>query len=467
MNVADGEPKRCRAHGGRAFRDCLHKTTDEVEDDESGGDREQEDAGHAMIVGKQHGEGAEDSECGPRAQEIGPARPGGPVEAQLPEEGGCGHVSGAAERRERKGEGDQEPENGRLKKRCRIKGCLAGDWQNGGQGACRKEGDRCTDHEPDQDARRGDQHHLDQIDENDEAGGGADAFERGDDAALAVDEGAHGIGHAHAADNQGCQTDECQELREALDVVGQRGGCVVARAHGPARIGEIGLGCLGNLSGGLIAIEPDAVGIFDNAAGADEAGSFKPVHRDHQPWRKSESLRQRVGFVGDLGAQFELRAPHRDAVADLYTEALEEDGGCDRAVDSVGFGQRCLRRNVGRQAECAIKRIGTVERAQFDERLVALVGGARHRAHAHAFGHISEGFYEFALAAFGGLADRLEADVAAEDRPAFGADRFRHHLRDGIHARDRHGAQKHTGEEDVETRKSATHFAQRQSHSEG
>ena len=235
----------------------------------------------------------------------------------MPEKRGGGNVAGTAQRGQREGEGNQQAEDGRLGEGGGIDGRLSGHWQDRRERARGKERNGRAEDEAGENARGSDQHDLDQVDENDEARGRADTFERSDDTALAVDEGAYGIGDADAADDQRGQADERQELRKTLDVVRQRRRGIVAGAHRPAGLGEFRLCAVGHRSRRRAAVEADTVGVFDDTAGPDQTGGFQRRHRDHQTGRKAESFRQGVGLVGDLSAQFEFGAPYRNAVADL------------------------------------------------------------------------------------------------------------------------------------------------------
>ena len=81
-------------------------------------------------------------------------------------------------------------------------------------------------------------HHLRQVERHHLAARRAEALQGGDGGALAVDEAAHRIGDADAADEQRRQPDEGEELREALDVPGKARIGIDARADAPARLGE-------------------------------------------------------------------------------------------------------------------------------------------------------------------------------------------------------------------------------------
>src|SRR5690606_10080198 len=87
---------------------------------------------------------------------------------------------------------------------------------------------------------RSQQDDLHQIDSEDNIAAGADAFEGGDHAALAVEIGAHGVGDADASDHKSRQSHQCEELSETPDVALQARRSVEARTHAPASLRKVG-----------------------------------------------------------------------------------------------------------------------------------------------------------------------------------------------------------------------------------
>lgn len=113
-----------------------------------------------------------------------------------------------------------------------------------------------------------------------EARGRAERLEGGDHAALAIEIGAHRIGDADTADDQCCQADQRQELREAFDIGAQRWRGIGAGANVPACIGEIS-GSLppdvGNCCIRRTIRQGNLVDMIDKTTGLDEAGSTKAI----------------------------------------------------------------------------------------------------------------------------------------------------------------------------------------------
>ena len=106
----------------------------------------------------------------------------------------------------------------------------------------------------------------------------AEALQGGDGGALAIDEAAHRIGHADAADQQRGQADQGQELGEALDVALAKRGSALTRVRisKPAS-GKRVLGLRRDLRQAVVgrhapaaAMQP--VGPAHQAARLDEAG---------------------------------------------------------------------------------------------------------------------------------------------------------------------------------------------------
>ena len=87
-----------------------------------------------------------------------------------------------------------------------------------GERACRQQRHQRGKDETQRNAAKGQHENLHEIDGENETARRAKALEGGNDTALGVQPGSNRIGHAHAADHQGGQADESQELGKALDV---------------------------------------------------------------------------------------------------------------------------------------------------------------------------------------------------------------------------------------------------------
>ena len=419
MDVADGEPQRGRSHARTAAGDGLHKPADAAQHQKREGGRADEDGGDEAIAREDNGEGGEKRRNGAGGQDVGQARQALAFEAQLPEQRRGGNVTGAAEGQ--KGEGQRHHE---AEERCgaecgRIYAPLRRNRQDRRERRTGREGHERAEYEADADAHRGDHEDLHQIDGEDEAARGAEALEGGDDAALAVEIGAHGIGDTDAADHQRGQADQRQELREALDVCGERRRGVGARAYAPAGLRESGGRLFPDSGDGSLAgagRQLHLVAELDQAARLDEAGGAQAVHRYQQAGREAEAVGGGIRLGDDARPQFEGGAADADAVSQRHAEPVEQQLRRRRAEDAVRFGEQFRRGQRRVDLQRAIERIGLVDRLGFDERLVGAVLQPRHGAHGGADGDRSQTVEEGALFRFCLALVELEADVAAEQR---------------------------------------------------
>ena len=243
MDVADRQPERGRAHARALARQPLHRQRRR----RAARGRQTTVAptkidGDAAVAGRPDGERAPararcraPSRHRPGAASRGPRNPFRGT-ARSPARRGRGRAAGCA-----KASVTSTPNSAASASAAGIDAGFGRHRDDRLQRRARRERHQRAEHQADDDAEAGDQHDLDQIDGEDEAAGGAEALEGGDDAALAVEIGAHGIGDADAADDQRGQADQRQELREALDIGRQRGRGVAARAHVPAGLGKSAL----------------------------------------------------------------------------------------------------------------------------------------------------------------------------------------------------------------------------------
>ena len=160
----------------------------------------------------------------------------------------------------------------------------------------------------------GDQHDLGEVERHHLAARRAEALQGGDGRALAVDEAAHRIGDADAADQQRGQADEGQELREALDVAG-KARIGVERASGcpsrpPAAAGSASAAICGPAPASVDSVrrQDEAVGPAHEAAGLDEAGGPQGLLRDEEPRPEADAVGDLVGLGDEARPQFDRRA---------------------------------------------------------------------------------------------------------------------------------------------------------------
>ena len=192
----------------------------------------------------------------------------------------------------------------------------------------RQERQRHAGGEPDDDAHQPQRQHLDQVHGDHEAAAGAEAFQRRDGLALAVDEAAHGIGDADAAHHQRGQADQRQELGEAADVAVELRRGVEARARPPAGVGE---GGLRRRHRGLQArIRPaaarqrHAVAPADQAARLDQPAGAQALLRHHEPRTELEPAGDLVGLARQHRADLVVAVAHPHPLADRDAQPVDQ-----------------------------------------------------------------------------------------------------------------------------------------------
>ena len=281
----------------------------------------------------------------------------------------------------------------------------------------RERQDRADD-EPDRGADRGEQHHLGQVDREDAAAGRAQRFQRRDRVAAAVEIVLHGVGDADAADEQRGEANQREVLREALDVAAERGRRVGARAHLPAGVGQLLLGCRDDcIRDAVIGIrrgKPQAVVPAHQAAGLDQAGRAQRRLADEQARAEADAAGELVGFAFQDCAKLDRGGADRHPRAALQIEPREQRRIDGRAECAVALGQRAGERACRVERDIAIERIGAVHRLELDQRGLP-IGGARHRPHRGGDRDAAVVIEEFALGRACLARHQRERRIAAEN----------------------------------------------------
>ncbi len=186
---------------------------------------------------------------------------------------------GASERPQRKEQRHQEAIGHGGEDAARGHRELGLDRQGVAEEGRQRHGNEKAERDADDDADAGDQQHLQQVDAEDDAAGGADALEGGDDLAPAVDVGGDRVGDADAADQQRREPDQRQELAQPLQRARDLRRGIAPVAHREAALGQGLLDALAK--GDEIAVgsprgpvELERVAPADQAARLDEAGAF-------------------------------------------------------------------------------------------------------------------------------------------------------------------------------------------------
>ena len=229
---------------------------------------------------------------------------------------------------------------------------------------------------------------CDEIDREDLPAGRAEALQRRDRGALAVDEAAHRIGDADAADDQRRQADQGQELREPLDVAGKRGSALTReRISQPAS----GRPCCASAASASSAASSDAsrgqrepVGPAHQAAGLQQAGRAQgrparpgsaarsrcrsrscPARR--RGWRGARRSRRRADPVADLEVEPRAAAPGRRRRRTRRSRWRE-----DRPAGSAGSVTRSPTVGIGGVDRLELDQAGALSPASAMARMVAI-----------------------------------------------------------------------------------------------
>jgi hypothetical protein len=169
------------------------------------------------------------------------ARPGPRRRDQRPEKRRRRNIPRPRDRPEREREGDEDAIDRREAESRGIDATRDTDAERARHEGRGDQRDRCADRKPECDPERRHGHHLDEIGGEDEPAGRADAFQRRDGRDPAFYEAAHGVGDPDAADQKGCQADEREEHRDAIDPALKARRRVGDRPDPPARRRKPGL----------------------------------------------------------------------------------------------------------------------------------------------------------------------------------------------------------------------------------
>lgn len=243
----------------------------------------------------------------------------------------------------------------------------------------------------DHDAEACEHHRLDHVDVEDEPAGGTEAFERGDDVALLRHVALDRVADADAAEQQGRQPDEIDELGEALRVAPERGGRIgpVAdrkpalgkrRLHGFARLFEV-LPVRARIVRQFHPVDPT-----DETAGLHEARLVQRLSR-HQDFRPvGQAVGQPVGLLAQRAADRGGGLADLQRIADFEPQALEQDGLHQYGALFAPGGTQTLGCN---HVDLSVERIDRIHGLDLDERALAVLA-PRHGTEACGPGHFAE-----------------------------------------------------------------------------
>ncbi|MNV33321.1 hypothetical protein D3C71_1246860 [compost metagenome] len=219
-----------------ALGDGLYARSHQSQHHEGKSDGRKEDRGDEAVFRRKDGEGGKRRQQQTGCGQIGPGWPASFFETLLAEKRGCRNLTRLAKGNDGEGERGQEAEQGGETESAGVKGELFRYRQYAFQKPHGDEWRDGADHKADDDADGGNEGDLEEIGHGDHGGRCAQAFQRGDRGAFGIQKRADGICDADTADDEGGEAYQRQELREAVDVFGERGCRPVAGADGPASV---------------------------------------------------------------------------------------------------------------------------------------------------------------------------------------------------------------------------------------
>ena len=436
-------------------------TAQHDEYDDGGGHEHRSDA---LVEGQADHDRNQQGDDDAHEDEIAPARPVPFGADGVAEQRRDRHVVHAAERPQAEGERGQKAVDEGQRELVGMHGRDHRQRQQFSEQADDGKRHRRAERQPNHRADRGEQDDLREIDAEHVAPRGADGLEGRDHLEPAIDMALHGVGDADAADQQCCEADQGQELREAADIAFELRRGIGAAADLPAGLRRGVAGVRDEGIGGTVAVggvrQFDAVDPAHQAAGLDQPGGAQGRLADQEARTKTDAAGELVGLGLDAAADLEGRRADGDAVADLQREPRQQGrigGGAECAVAlREQIGQRQLRR----QRQLSEHRIGVVDRLHLDQRQLAF-GRARHAAQGGGHGDGAARAQEGNFLGLRLALEQHEGDVAAEQRAPLAREAVAEARRHRADAGDRHHAERDAGDEDVEAAQAPAQFAQR------
>ena len=193
-------------------------------------------------VGRErYSEGRQQRQRKDRRQRIGPTGPAARRRDQVTEHHRRRDVLGAGQRPDGEGQRGQEPVGHGRAERCQEQSELRLERQEARQQPPEHNRQDRADQNPCRHADDSERHDFTQEHEKDEAAARANALERRDVIAAAIEVGLHGAGNAYAADHEGGQADQREERADLLDeaTYAERGVPPVADLPVLVRIGVL------------------------------------------------------------------------------------------------------------------------------------------------------------------------------------------------------------------------------------
>ncbi len=302
------------------------------------------------------------------------------------------------------------------------------------QDAGKRHLDRGAEHGPGEAAEKAHRHRLHEVGGEDRASGRAQAAENGDRGHPPLDEHVHGARDPEAAEEEGHERDEAEEVAEAGErvgetplVVGDRADVqALGREPGAEAVGQLlGVGPRGQAQVGLVAGARAAgqePGLLDARTGDEEARAEGAAHAHV------------ARHVLDRGPQHEARLAEGDLVTDRRAQGDEQRGVGDRAARLGESGPLA----GGRRLDRAVERVAGVHGQHLGQPRRLAPRLEDHGPEVHHARHVGGGARRPAQLAeerFGGLREGRgggKSEVGAEQCPGLALDGPSQVVREGV-----------------------------------
>ncbi len=195
----------------------------------------------------------------------------------------------------------------------------------------RKQRRGAAQHQADRDADQRKRQDLQQIGGEDEAGRGAEAFQRRDRLGLARDVSGDGVADPDAADEQRGDAGQAEKKSEPVEQSLQRWRCLGTAAQAPAGLRKGGAGPFDPGSGIAAFRHPDPVFVIDQRSGAQQSGPRQRRPGDQDARTERQAARRGVGQAVDQRRQAEDRL----ADAEIFPRPQPEPGRRGRLHDGA------------------------------------------------------------------------------------------------------------------------------------
>ena len=324
VDVGNGKPQHCRAHARQTARNRHGQHRDQPKRDEDDGGGADEDRGEAAVVGEQDRQSRESGDDERRGDDVARPRPSSLGGDLIAEQTRHRNIVRASERPQGEGKCGQQAIGDRQRQHREVQRRLDRQRDHRAEDRCDGERQRRAESGADERGEQRDDHDLRAVDGEHAGARGAKRLHGRDRLALAREMAGDRVGNADAADEKRGQSDQRQELAEALDIAFELRRRLVAGADIPAGIGKLRLRLFFDRRHGGIARcgrgQAQPILPAHQAAGLQEAGGAqrRVAHQDARP--KADAAGEFVRFGGQRRAKLDHRIADGDPVAGLEIE---------------------------------------------------------------------------------------------------------------------------------------------------